>query len=194
MTRWAGGIPDRRAIILTAEYVAAQWKKAGLVPAGENGTWFQAVPFVRERLDEKGTMTAGSIVLKAGTDFVPGVLDPQPVAQFRRDPDDLWWRCARQHALDHRGPGEGQGRRAQRRQRERPQLRSHVRADLTAALERARPQWSWHSSTCSIAEVRRDQVRGVLDRGHAAARRPCPRSSSSRPTPPTGSSAPRSAA
>ena len=66
-----GRDPGSRGNYLTAEYVAAQWKKSGLLPGGENGTWFQAVPFVRERLDERGTLTAGTVVLKAGTDFVP---------------------------------------------------------------------------------------------------------------------------
>lgn len=66
-----GRDPGSRGNYLTTEYVAALWKQAGLVPAGDNGTWFQVVPFVRERLDERGTMTAGSTLLKAGVDFVP---------------------------------------------------------------------------------------------------------------------------
>lgn len=39
--RKAGSPEYRRA----AEYVAAEMKKAGLEPGGENGTWFQEVPF-----------------------------------------------------------------------------------------------------------------------------------------------------
>ena len=36
-----GRDPGSKGNYLTAEYVAAQWKKAGLVPAGEEGTWFR---------------------------------------------------------------------------------------------------------------------------------------------------------
>ena len=39
--RRAGGSAERKA----AEYVAAEMQKAGLKPGGENGTWFQEVPF-----------------------------------------------------------------------------------------------------------------------------------------------------
>lgn len=38
-----------------ADYVAARFKEFGLKPIGDNGTYFQAVPFVRYRLDGNGS-------------------------------------------------------------------------------------------------------------------------------------------
>ena len=134
MTRWAVGIPGSRGNYLTAEYVAAQWKKAGLVPAGENGTWYQAVPFVRERLDERGTLTAGSIVLKAGTDFVPASWIPSRSRNFPATPtiyggdarDSTHWITAAQAKgkVVVLSIGSGSDR----------SLPPHVRPHLTAAL------------------------------------------------------------
>ena len=51
-------------------FIAAQAKKLGLEPAGENGTWFQIVPLVRKGLDPKSTLTAGGAPLAPGKDWV----------------------------------------------------------------------------------------------------------------------------
>ena len=156
-----GRDPGSKGNYLTAEYVAAQWKKAGLVPAGENGTWYQAVPFVRERLDERGTLTAGSIVLKAGTDFVPASWIPGRSRNFPATPtvfggdarDSTHWITAD----EARGKvvvlsiGSGNDR-------------SYVR---TFGLI-SQPRWSQATAVLVTeldlldAEVRRDQLRGVL--------------------------------
>ena len=50
-------------------FIAAQAKKLGLEPAGENGTWFQIVPLVRKGLDPKSTLAAGGTTL-ASKDWV----------------------------------------------------------------------------------------------------------------------------
>jgi len=156
-----GRDPGSKGNYLTAEYVAAQWKRAGLVPAGENGTWYQAVPFVRERLDERGTLTAGSIVLKAGTDFVPASWIPGRSRNFPATPtvfggdarDSTHWITAD----EARGKvvvlsiGSGNDR-------------SYVR---TFGLI-SQPRWSQATAVLVTeldlldAEVRRDQLRGVL--------------------------------
>lgn len=59
-----------------AVYLAERMEKLGLAPAGENGTWFQKVPFRTKQL-VSGTITVGETVLEAQRDFVTmtGVLN-----------------------------------------------------------------------------------------------------------------------
>jgi hypothetical protein len=38
-----------------AQYVADRFAKAGLKPAGENGTWFQTLPLKEVRVEKEGT-------------------------------------------------------------------------------------------------------------------------------------------
>jgi hypothetical protein len=52
------------------EYIAGELKRLGLQPAGENGTYFQDVPFGVQTLDSSSTIQIGETVLKAGTDFL----------------------------------------------------------------------------------------------------------------------------
>lgn len=54
---------------LAASYVAAQFERLGLEPAGENGTYFQSIP-VRARSFSSTLSPAGGPALEAGTDFV----------------------------------------------------------------------------------------------------------------------------
>src|SRR3954468_22728894 len=42
---------------VAAEYVASEFLSLGLVPGGQNGTWFQDVSLVTYRVAEKGTMS-----------------------------------------------------------------------------------------------------------------------------------------
>src|SRR3954468_7513535 len=55
----------------TAEYIAAEFKRLGLTPAGENGTYFETVPFWLTRADPHSRITAGASTLALGRDFVP---------------------------------------------------------------------------------------------------------------------------
>src|SRR4051812_23319927 len=55
----------------TAEYIASEFKRLGLQPAGENGTYFQTVPFWLTRADPRSRITAGATTLTLGRDFVP---------------------------------------------------------------------------------------------------------------------------
>jgi hypothetical protein len=55
----------------TAAYVAAEFKKIGLEPAGENGGYFQTVPFWTVGVDPKSSLDAGGTPLALGRDFVP---------------------------------------------------------------------------------------------------------------------------
>ncbi len=156
-----GRDPGSKGNYLTSEYVAAQWKKAGLVPAGENGTWYQAVPFVRERLDERGTLTAGSIVLKAGTDFVPASWIPSRSRNFPATPtvfggdarDSTHWITADQAKGKVVVLSIGRGN-----------DRSYVRTFGLISQPRWREATAVFVAQLDLldAEVRRDQLRGVL--------------------------------
>ena len=54
-----------------AEYIASELRRIGLEPAGENGTYFQTLPWMDRSLDETATITAGGRAFRAWTDFVP---------------------------------------------------------------------------------------------------------------------------
>lgn len=156
-----GRDPGSKGNFLTAEYVAAQWKKAGLQPAGDNGTWFQTVPFVIQRLDERGTMSAGTAVLRAGVDFVPASWIPSRARSFAATPavyggdarDSTHWITADQAKGKVVVLSVGSG-----------SDRSYVRTFALVSHPR------WHDATAVVVaqldlldpEVRRDQVRGVL--------------------------------
>jgi hypothetical protein len=78
MGRQPGTEGDRKA----TEYIAAELRKLGLEPAGENGTYFQAVPLVRRTVDEEGTRLAvGDGQLVFGEDFLPA-LGFEPIRSF----------------------------------------------------------------------------------------------------------------
>jgi hypothetical protein len=51
------------------DYIAAEVKKLGLKPGGENGGYFQTLPYVLRVLDTTSTITAGGATLHAGIDF-----------------------------------------------------------------------------------------------------------------------------
>ena len=56
--------------VKATDYVAAEFRRLGLEPAGENGTYFQTVPMVERRLASSRVL-AGSETLAAGSDYVP---------------------------------------------------------------------------------------------------------------------------
>ncbi|GLC24327.1 M28 family metallopeptidase [Roseisolibacter agri] len=62
-------------------YIERELRRLGLRPAGENGTYFQTVPFVRRSIDPATTITAGGETLRYGTDFVasPGAGTPRSI-------------------------------------------------------------------------------------------------------------------
>ncbi len=59
-----------RGHVRATDYIAAQVKALGLVPMGDNGTYFQNVPVIRRSLDPSSTISAPGVSLKAGTDFI----------------------------------------------------------------------------------------------------------------------------
>jgi hypothetical protein len=65
-----------------AEYIAREIKRLGLEPAGDNGSYFQFVPVVERRFDERVTLKVGDAVLTPWKDFLPR--DQGPAAATRR--------------------------------------------------------------------------------------------------------------
>lgn len=58
-----------RGDFLAAEYVAARFRRVGLRPAGENGTFFQTLPFARVHPDTAAALVVAGARLRAGDDF-----------------------------------------------------------------------------------------------------------------------------
>src|ERR1700733_2044364 len=56
--RLEGRGPGTRGEFLATEYLAAEFKKAGLKPMGDRGTYFQPVPLVRVVTSSKSTLQA----------------------------------------------------------------------------------------------------------------------------------------
>ena len=70
MGRESGSEGDYKA----AEYIAAEFRRLGLEPAGDNGTFLQIVPFWRAAVDPTSTLTAGGTSLELGRDFLPAAV------------------------------------------------------------------------------------------------------------------------
>jgi hypothetical protein len=52
-------------------YIEREVRRLGLIPAGDNGTFFQAVPLYTRSLDMASKLTADTEPLTIGTDYVP---------------------------------------------------------------------------------------------------------------------------
>jgi len=70
----------------TAQYVASQFKAAGLKPAGDSGTWFQRYAITRRRIDAEGsnlTLRSGKaearVSFAVAARFVQGTVPPEPI-------------------------------------------------------------------------------------------------------------------
>src|SRR5438045_8642763 len=59
------------------DYIAAEIKRAGLVPAGDDGTYFQTIPLKTRTFDTTSTFAVAGAPLAAFTDFV--ALGPRPL-------------------------------------------------------------------------------------------------------------------
>src|SRR5207248_4718750 len=62
-------------------YIAAEAKRLGLVPAGDNGTYFQVLPFHTRRFTNHSRLTIDGNPLAWEKDFVatPGPRAPRPI-------------------------------------------------------------------------------------------------------------------
>ncbi|HMJ57497.1 MAG TPA: M28 family peptidase [Gemmatimonadales bacterium] len=65
--RQTGEIGDWKA----QEWIAARFQRFGLRPAGDNGTYFQIIPFVRVFVDTSARISAGAASLAVGRDILP---------------------------------------------------------------------------------------------------------------------------
>jgi hypothetical protein len=52
------------------DYIAREAKKIGLVPAGDNGSYFQTIPFKSRTVDSASVLSVGGTPLTLGTDWV----------------------------------------------------------------------------------------------------------------------------
>lgn len=52
------------------DYIASEAKKIGLIPAGDNGTYFQTIPLKVRSIDPSSTFKVGNVTLAYGTDWV----------------------------------------------------------------------------------------------------------------------------
>src|SRR5689334_8838678 len=60
----------RRGGLRSATYIANELKRLGVEPAGDNGTYFQAIPWISRTPDTSAVLRAGDAAFKAFTDFV----------------------------------------------------------------------------------------------------------------------------
>lgn len=65
--RQAGAEGNRKA----TDYIAAEFRRMGLEPAGENGTFFQTIPLVTRSLDPASSLRVDGTALELGRDFLP---------------------------------------------------------------------------------------------------------------------------
>ncbi|HEV8399697.1 MAG TPA: M28 family peptidase [Gemmatimonadales bacterium] len=65
--RQTGEIGDWKA----QEWIAARFRRFGLRPAGDSGTFFQVIPFVRLFVDTTARVTAGTMSLAVRRDLLP---------------------------------------------------------------------------------------------------------------------------
>lgn len=63
-------------------YIASEVKRLGLEPAGDNGTYFQALPYGMRYYSPETQLTVGGQTLRWGTDLAPGVGGTMSSATF----------------------------------------------------------------------------------------------------------------
>ena len=57
--------------VKATDLIAAEARRLGLEPAGENGGWFQTIPMVRRTLDPASGLTVDGTTFKAWDDLIP---------------------------------------------------------------------------------------------------------------------------
>ena len=57
--------------VMVTNYIASEFQRLGLQPAGDSGTWFQTIPFMRGEFDGAPALAFGTQGLVAWRDFVP---------------------------------------------------------------------------------------------------------------------------
>ena len=81
-------MPPALAGVKGTAYIEREVRKLGLVPAGDNGTFFQNIPLFTRTLDISSSLSADSEKLVAATDYVP-IHPGRKAATDRRRAGDL---------------------------------------------------------------------------------------------------------
>ena len=104
-----------RGLELTAKYVADQFRRFGLEPGGDNGTWFQRYPITRRRLQP--AQLARRVSRSGGTSRRPPGFDRDGALRQRRhsrtagrQAPRFWWAAAVTPDAVGRDEAAGQGR------------------------------------------------------------------------------------
>ncbi len=66
----ASGTPGH---VMATDYLAAEARRLGLVPAGTNGSYFQDLPMVRRGFEAGGSVRVGAKQFSMGADFIPAI-------------------------------------------------------------------------------------------------------------------------
>jgi len=53
------------------DYIAREARRIGLEPAGENGTFFQTIPFVRKAINPSASLSVDGAALRLGDEYIP---------------------------------------------------------------------------------------------------------------------------
>ena len=80
MGREPGSLGNARA----ADYVAAEFRRLGLEPAGDSGTYFQRVPLAVDHASADAELDAEGVRLRAMSDFLPVVWLPARPLRLER--------------------------------------------------------------------------------------------------------------
>lgn len=66
-----GRAPGDPGNFKATEYIAAEFARVGLKPAGDNGGWFQILPFYRRTVDRKDVLRVDNDVARLELDYAP---------------------------------------------------------------------------------------------------------------------------
>jgi Peptidase family M28 len=66
-----GRAPGDAGNFKATAWIAAEFARLGLTPAGDNGGWFQVLPFFRRAPDTRDTLRVDAAVGKLGVDYAP---------------------------------------------------------------------------------------------------------------------------
>lgn len=66
-----GRTPGELGNYKATSWIADEFARVGLTPAGDNGTWFQTLPFFRRAPDTRDTLRVDGVVARMAVDYVP---------------------------------------------------------------------------------------------------------------------------
>lgn len=71
----------RAGNMMGTNYIAAELKRLGIKPGGENGGYFQTLPYIQRKFTDQSVLMSGGTTFRINNDFVPvpGLRAPQPI-------------------------------------------------------------------------------------------------------------------